>query len=69
MRLGVALIVAEQGLANAVGGLAVAQALGSPVLVLAASPPRGHAEAVASDPLTWSRRLPNGHGPCLTPIA
>ncbi|QGN55836.1 thiamine pyrophosphate-binding protein [Novosphingobium sp. Gsoil 351] len=65
-RLGVALIVAEQGMANAIGGLAVAHALGSPVVVLAASPPRGHAEAETSDPLAlvapvakWARTVPS----------
>lgn len=54
VRVGVALIVAEQGLANAVGGLAVAQALGSPVVVLAASPPHGHGEAAAGDALRFA---------------
>ena len=44
-RVGVALIVRDQGLANAVGGLAVAYAAGSPVLVLVAAPPSGTAEA------------------------
>lgn len=65
-RVGVVLIVAEQGMANAVGGLAVAHALGSPVVVLAASPPRGHAEAEAPDPLAllgpvtkWARTVPS----------
>jgi hypothetical protein len=38
--LGVALIVAEQGLPNAVGGLAAAFLAGSPVLVIAAAAPR-----------------------------
>ena len=66
VRVGVTLIVAEQGMANAVGGLAVAHALGVPVLVLAASPPRGHAEAEAVDPLAlvatvakWARTVPS----------
>ena len=44
-RPGVALIVADQGLPNAVGGLAVAWHAASPVIVLVASPPRPHAEA------------------------
>ncbi|WFL76324.1 thiamine pyrophosphate-binding protein [Altererythrobacter arenosus] len=44
MRPGVGLIVSEQGIANAVGGLAVAYALGSPVVVLAAIPPAGFVE-------------------------
>lgn len=43
-RPGVALIVSEQGIANAVGGLAVAYSLGSPVVVLAAIPPEGFVE-------------------------
>ncbi len=46
-RPGIALIVSEQGLANAVGGLAVANAAGSPVVVLVAAPPRGRAESAA----------------------
>ena len=46
-RPGIALIVAEQGLANAIGGLAVAQAAGSPVVVLAAAPPHGGNETAA----------------------
>ena len=47
-RVGVALIVRDQGLANAIGGLAVAFAAGSPVVVLVAAPPSGTAEAAAS---------------------
>lgn len=67
-RLGVALIVRDQGLANAIGGLAVAHAIGSPVLVLVAAPPRGTAEAAAvldQDQLAlvtpvskWARTVP-----------
>jgi len=45
---GVALIIADQGLANAVGALAVAYQALSPVLVLVAVPPRRMAEAEAS---------------------
>ena len=67
-RVGVALIVRDQGLANAVGGLAVAFAAGSPVVVLVAAPPSGTAEAAASldhdqlalvVPVTkWARTVP-----------
>lgn len=42
---GVALIVADQGLPNAIGALAVAWHAASPVLLLVACPPRPHAEA------------------------
>ncbi|MDJ0657003.1 MAG: thiamine pyrophosphate-binding protein [Xanthomonadales bacterium] len=67
--LGVALIIADQGLPNAVGGLAVAWQACSPVLVLVASPPGPFAEAdraVDQDQLNlvssiskWSRTVPS----------
>lgn len=68
-RPGVALIVLEQGLANAIGGLAVARAAGSPVLLLVAAPPRGHAEtngwidhdqlALVAPVAKWARTVPS----------
>lgn len=67
--LGVALIVSEQGLANAIGGLAVAWNANSPVLVIAAAPPKTYAEADAAidqdklalvAPITkWARTVPD----------
>ena len=45
---GVALIVADQGLPNAVGALAVAWHACSPVVVLVATPPRAHVETDGS---------------------
>ena len=67
--LGVALIVADQGLPNAIGGLAVAWHAQSPVVVLVATPPRDFAEAdgaIDQDrlalvaPLTkWARTAPS----------
>jgi acetolactate synthase I/II/III large subunit len=69
VRPGVALIVLEQGLANAIGGLAVARAAGSPVLLLVAAPPRGHAEtsgwidheqlALVAPVAKWARTVPS----------
>ena len=66
---GVALIVADQGLPNAIGALAVAWHAASPVVVLVASPPRSHAEAdraIDQDQLAlvapickWARTLPS----------
>lgn len=68
-RLGVALIVADQGLPNAVGALAVAWHALSPVLVLVATPPRALVEADAGidqDKLAlvapiskWARTVPD----------
>lgn len=68
-RPGIALIVADQGLPNAIGGLAVAYAANSPVVVLAATPPRGFGEADAAidqdqlalvAPITrWARTVPS----------
>ncbi len=68
-RPGVALIVLEQGLANAIGGLAVARAAGSPVLLLVAAPPRGHSEAngwidheqlaLVAPVAKWARTVPS----------
>jgi len=67
--LGVALIVADQGLPNAIGGLAVAWHAQSPVLVIVATPPRDFVEAdgaIDQDrlalvaPLTkWARTVPS----------
>ena len=67
--LGVALIVADQGLPNAIGGLAVAWHALSPVLVLVATPPRDFTEADGAidqdqlalvSPLTkWARTAPS----------
>lgn len=67
-RPGIALIVAEQGLPNAIGGLAVAHTANAPVLVIAATPPRGFAEAEAGldqdqlalvTPISkWARTVP-----------
>ena len=67
--LGVALIVADQGLPNAVGALAVAWHAQTPVLVLVAAPPRVYREADAAidqdrlalvAPLTrWARTVPD----------
>ena len=67
-RVGVALIVGDQGLPNAIGGLAVAHHANSPVVVIVAVPPRGFAEtdtAIDMDqlalvaPLTrWARAVP-----------
>ncbi len=66
--LGVALIVADQGLPNAVGALAVAAQALSPVLLLVATPPRIFVEADATidqdklalvAPLAkWARTVP-----------
>ncbi|MGI9225871.1 MAG: thiamine pyrophosphate-binding protein [Woeseiaceae bacterium] len=66
---GVALIVADQGLPNAVGALAVAWHAGSPTVVLVASPPRTHVEAdrvIDQDQLAlvspickWARSVPS----------
>ena len=42
--LGVALVIADQGLPNAIGGLAIAHAACSPVLLLVATPPPAYAE-------------------------
>jgi len=66
---GVALIVADQGLPNAVGALAVAWHAASPVVVLVACPPRTHAEAdraIDHDKLAlvtpiskWARSVPS----------
>lgn len=65
---GVALVIADQGLANAVPALAVAWHAASPVVVLVATPPRGHAEAdrsIDQDQLAlvapiskWARSVP-----------
>ena len=52
-RPGLALIIAGQGLVNAVAGLACAQLAGSPVVVLVARPPLGAEEAAGSE-LHWS---------------
>lgn len=67
--LGVALIVADQGLPNAVGALAVAWHALSPVLLLVATPPRALVEADAGidqDKLAlvapiskWARTVPD----------
>lgn len=67
--LGVALIVADQGLPNAVGALAVAWHALSPVLVLVATPPRTLVEAdsgIDQDKLAlvapiskWARTVPD----------
>jgi acetolactate synthase-1/2/3 large subunit len=66
---GVALIVADQGLPNAIGALAVAWHAASPLLVLVACPPRPHAEAERSidqdtlalvTPISkWARSVPS----------
>jgi acetolactate synthase-1/2/3 large subunit len=66
---GIALIVADQGLPNAVGALAVAWHAASPVVVLVACPPRTHAEAdrtIDQDKLAlvasiskWARSVPS----------
>ncbi len=68
---GVALIVADQGLPNAIGALAVAWHASSPVVVIVATPPRTHAEsdrAIDQDklalvaPLTkWACSVPSIH--------
>ena len=67
---GVALIVADQGLPNAIGALAVAWHAASPVLVIVACPPRAHTEAdrsIDQDKLAlvapiskWARVVPSG---------
>ena len=67
--VGVAMIVADQGLPNAVGGLAVAWHAQSPVLVLVATPPRVFVEAepaIDQDRLAlvaplskWARTVPS----------
>ncbi|MDH3885377.1 MAG: thiamine pyrophosphate-binding protein, partial [Desulfobacterales bacterium] len=66
---GVAMIVADQGLPNAIGALAVAWHAASPVVVLVACPPRPHAEAdrgIDQDKLAlvapiskWARSVPS----------
>lgn len=66
---GVALIVADQGLPNAIGALAVAWHAASPVLVIVACPPRAYAEAdrgIDQDKLAlvtpiskWARSVPS----------
>jgi acetolactate synthase-1/2/3 large subunit len=68
-KLGVALVVSDQGLANAVGGLAVAFQALSPVLLLVATPPRAANEtetAIDQDKLSlvapvskWARNVPS----------
>ena len=58
--LGVALIIADQGLPNAIGGLAVAYTACSPVLVLVASPPGGGADSAARRQRPASPRVPPG---------
>ena len=68
-KLGVALVISDQGLANAVGGLAVAWQALSPVLVLVATPPRFTVEtetAIDQDQLAlvaplckWARTVPS----------
>lgn len=68
-KTGVALIVADQGLPNALGALAVAWHAQSPVLVLVACPPRNYVEAdrdIDQDqlalvtPITkWARTVPS----------
>ena len=66
--LGVAMIVADQGLPNALGGLATAWHAQSPVLILVATPPRPFVEAetaIDQDKLAlvtpiskWARTVP-----------
>lgn len=66
---GIALVVADQGLPNAVGALAVAWHACSPTIVLAASAPRTHAEAdrvmdqdqlaLVSPICKWARSVPS----------
>lgn len=68
-RAGVALIVAEQGLPNAVPALSVAWHANSPVVLIAATVPRGFAEAETAidqnqlelvTPITkWARTVPS----------
>lgn len=67
--MGVAMIVADQGLPNAIGALAVAWHAQSPVLLLVAAPPRIFVEAetgIDQDKLalvtpvsTWARTVPD----------
>lgn len=66
---GVALVIADQGLPNALGALAVAWHAASPVLVVVACPPRTHTEAdrsIDQDQLAlvtpiskWARTVPS----------
>lgn len=67
-KIGVALIVRDQGLANAVGALAVAQAAGSPLVVLVAALPPGFSGpgtidhkglAVAQGAAKWCGTVPD----------
>ena len=68
-KLGVALVVSDQGLANAIGGLAVAYQALSPVLLLVATPPRSANEtetaidqeklALVAPVSKWARSVPS----------